>query len=177
MASTTGSSATLASTVFRMLWAPMNRAVPVGLLFALLAATGCRSLTEEEPISDLVGIEWEMQFFEQESGATVPVGANAITLIFLDDGTLEGRGYAPDWPWWPGFGYTSTYEEGPNRSLSIERPVYTRPPAYGLTPHPSRWPEYWLALSEARSYETDGASLTIFYGDNQALHFTAVPPQ
>jgi hypothetical protein len=152
----------------------MKRAHMLVLLPGLLLSIGCRGFTEVETDFELIGIEWEMRFFEQSSGALVPVGANAITLEFLEDGSLEGRGYAPEWPWWPGFGYRSTYEEGPDHSIAIERPVYTRPPAFGLTPHPSRWPEYWLALSAATEYESDGNSLTIFYNENEALHFTAV---
>ncbi len=155
----------------------MKRAHILLLVPALLLSMGCRTFTEVEEESNLVGVEWEMRFFEQESGALVPVGANAITLQFLEDGSLEGRGYAPDWPWWPGFSYRSTYEEGPNSSLSIERPDYIRPPAFGLTPHPSRWPEYWLALSSATSYRIDGDELSIFYNVSEALHFTAIPPE
>lgn len=150
----------------------MCRQVLFPLAGVLLAVGGCRSFAEPEAEEDLLGIEWDMIHFEQASGATVPIGATRISLILHEDGTLDGFGYSPDLPEWRGFEYTSTFDLGPGRAISVDRPEYIRPPSLGIEPHPSRWPLYWLAISSATRWEIEhGDHLTIHFGDDEKLHF------
>jgi heat shock protein HslJ len=148
----------------------MQRLLRYVVVFSVVAlgllSVGSLAFAQAGQSLGIAGAGWRLVELQRAPGDVRDTSDVTITLNFDDQGEASGQSTCN--------GYSTTYQQGPNNTLTFGNILSTKRACENLDLEI----EYYNALQSVSSYDLDNATLKLFYNNgNGVLTFEPTPAQ